>query len=289
MRTTPWTRAVVLLLALPVAAAAQPDQIAALAPRCPTGAVARVDTSDVIVGVWPSATWKDRKYDAAQQQRIRYYADAIRQHFTPPASLGELPVLSERLADRKTRDDGSRSVIEGRLALIVKPDGRVDKLAWERVPLSVPLANAITQAAMAADASGDFDGIPRGRNALDTLSVTIDSRTGDLPPGAAALMRARVIGYVVDRLPTRLEQMTPEYPAQAKANFAGNKATVQFIIGTDGRAVMSSFQVTRTDWADFEAPMREAIATGRYRPAESGGCAVPWLAWHPFEFKLRLD
>ncbi len=287
MRTTQWTRAAAVLLALPVAAAAQADQVSALAPQCPTGAVARVDTSEVLVGLWPSAAWKDEKYNAAQQRRIRYYADAIRLHFTTPASLGELPLLSERLADGKSRDDGSRSVIGGSLALIVRPDGRLDKLAWERVPLSVLLANAITQAAMVADSSGDFDGIPRERNALDTLSITIDSRTRDLPDGAVALMRARITGYVVDRLPARLAQVTPEYPAQAKANFAGNKATVQFIIGTDGRAVMSSFQVTRTDWADFEAPMRSAIASGTYRPAESGGCAVPWLASHPFEFKFR--
>jgi len=266
---------------------AQADQIPALAPQCPAGSAARVDTSVVTVGIVPSTEWKDAKYTDADRLRMRYYADGIRQHFVAPLTLGELPWLAEVDENDKKGDDGGRSTLSGRLALIVTPAGRVSTFAWESVPISVPLANAIASAAALADSSGDFDGIPRRRYARDTLSLTIRSWRQDTPAGAVALMRARVIGYVIERPAKLLKGQRPDYPENARKNFAENVSLLEYIVGSNGRAVMSSVQITRADWSDFEGVLRESIAESTYQPARSGGCAVPQLVSQTFDFRMR--
>jgi hypothetical protein len=271
---------------LSASALAQADQSPPLAPQCPAGSAARVDTSDVTVGIVPSTEWKDAKYNEADRQRMRFYADGIRRHFVAPLTLGELPWLAEVDQSDRKGDDGTRSSLGGRLALIVTPAGRVSTAAWESVPISVPLANAITGAATLADSSGDFDGIPRRKNASDTLSLTIRSWRQDAPAGAVALMRTQVIGYMIERPAMLLKRRRPQYPENARKKFVENVAMLEFIVGSNGRAVMSSFQITRIDWNDFEATLRQSVAESTYRPARSGGCTVPQLMSQAFEFRI---
>lgn len=284
MTTSRWAGALALLGALPMTMAAQADQLPALSPQCPAGAAPKVDSTAVTIGIWPSKKWRDESYDEAQRQRMQYYADGIRQHFVAPASLGELPVLGEGFE----KGGGiERSVLGGSVALIVTPEGRLSKIAWEQSPLSIPLANAITSAATAADSAGAFDGIPRRRNALDTLSLNIGAWTQRVPEKAAALLRARTAAYVVESDANLLRRVPPEYPENAKRNFAENVTVVTFIVGSDGKAHMPSFQAIRTDFRDFEAPIRTAVGEATYRPARSGGCAVPRLVSQQFDFRMH--
>jgi hypothetical protein len=286
MRTTLLGRALALLIALPGVATAQADQIPALAPQCDAGATPKLDTATVTVGLWPAERWKDNKYGDKQQLRMRYYADAIRQYFVAPPSLGELPLLGEETAG-KPNDEGMRSVIAAGLVLVVEPGGRTKTVAWGKRPLSDQLAAALAAAVTAADTAGAFDGIPRESRVNDTLLLTVGSRRGDLPAGGVPLLRARVEGYVVDRPPMTLKMATPEYPENARRNFAGNKGVLSVIIGSGGRAYMPSFHLTRTDFADFELPMRVAVAESSFEAAHSGGCRVPQLVQQPFEFHPR--
>lgn len=275
------------VVAIAAPSRAQSDQHPALTPQCPAGASPILDTATVTVGLWPAPKWKDKKYNDAQQLRMRYYADAIRRHFVAPASLGELPVLGEVEAKQRGTDDGSRSVVSAGLVLVVTPEGRAKTVAWERVPMSVSFAAALANAVRTADTSGAFDGIPREAEAGDTLLLTIGSRRGELPRGAQALLRAQVTGYVVERAPLVSTLPAPEFPENARRNWARNKGVVAFIVGTNGRAYMPSFQLTRNDWADFEPPIRSAIAAAEFVPARSGGCRVPQLGVQPFDFNLK--
>ena len=266
MTTSRWGGAVALLVALPMTVAARADQLPALSPQCPVGAAPKVDSTAVTIGIWPSKKWRDESYDDAQRQCMQHYADGIRQHFVAPASLGELPVLGEGI---EKGGGVERSVLGGALALIVTPEGRLSKIAWEQAPLSIPIA------ATAADSAGAFDGLPRRRNALDTLSLTIGAWTQNVPEKASALLRARTAAYVVESEAALLRRVPPEYPENAKRTFAENVTAVTFIVGSDGKAHMPSFQAIRTDFSDFEAPIRTAVGEATYRPARSGGCAVP--------------
>lgn len=181
-------------------------------------------------------------------------------------------------------DEGERSVVAGRIALIVKEDGRIARLAWEQIPLLQPLATAILRAALAADSAGAFDGIMREADANDTLSITIGSRRDTLPTGGASLLRARIASYLVDR-PTMMVRMGKlAYPENARRQRVSNDALVSFIMGSQDRPYMPSFQVTRTEWPDFEPALRGAIDESTMQSARSGKCRVPQLVQQAFRF-----
>jgi hypothetical protein len=79
----------------------------------------------------------------------------------------------------------------------------------------------------------------------------------------------------------------PEYPENARRNVADNKGVLAFLVGSGGSAYMPSFHLTRTDFADFEAPMRTAVAESMVAAARSGGRRVSQLVTQPFQCSVR--
>jgi hypothetical protein len=259
-----------------------------LRPICPTGRAPRVDTTQVIVALQPARAFLDSAYTDAQRQQISFYADAIARRFVPPETLGDVPTLVDLPAYYTDGDDdGSRSVLSGRLILVVKRNGKVKTLAWEYFPMAVPLARAVVAAAQAADSAGDFDGImrPQDKKTDDTLAIDVRSlREDETPP--FPLMRARLPGYRGETLAMLTKQGRLDYPYSASRERIGTKGEVRFVVGSDGQAVMSLTQVTRAGWRDFVAPMQKAVSTATYAPATSGGCAVP--AWVRQQFTYEI-
>lgn len=264
---------------------AQVPQVSPLLPGCPAGRTPLVDTTQVLVVLEPAKVFLDSAYTDAQRLQISFYADAIARHFVPPPTLGDIPTLVDLPAYYADgEDDGSRSVLGGRLVLIVKRNGRVT-LAWEYFPLATPLAQAVVRAAQVADSAGDFDGImrPEDKRTDDTLAIDVRSRL----EGDAAqfpLMRARVSGYRGETLAMVSKAGRLEYPSSAGRARVGTRGEVRFVVGTDGRAVAAYTQVTRAGWRDFVLPMTKAIAGTEFVPATSGGCKVPALARQRFSF-----
>lgn len=109
-------------------------------------------------------------------------------------------------------------------------------------------------------------------DANDTLLLTIGSRRAALPAGGVAPLRVAV------------KLANPEY---ARRNVADNKGVLAFIVGSGGSAYMPSFHLTRTDFADVEAPMRTAVAESMVAAARSGGRRVPQLVTQPFQCSVR--
>ena len=259
-----------------------------LQPVCPAGMSPRVDTTQVVVVLEPARAFLDSAYTSAQRQQIAFFADGIARHFVPPASLGDIPTLVDLPAYYVDgADDGSRSVLTGRLVLIIRRDGKLKNMAWEYVPLAQPLALAVVQAAQAADSAGDFDGIVRPDEQMpeDTLAIDIRSRL-EGQPVQFPLMRARLPGYRGETLASVLKWGRLEYPRTAWQQHVSTKGEVRFVVGTDGRAVPELIQVTRAGWRDFVMPMRKAIAQTSFTPATSGGCKVPALARQRFDFSI---
>ena len=258
-----------------------------LLPSCPVGRTPLIDTTQVIVVLEPAKAFLDSVYSDAQRLQISYYADAIARRFVPPASLGEIPTLVDLPAYYNDgEDDGSRSVLGGRLVLIVTRKGRVT-LAWEYYPLATPLAQAVVRAAQLADSAGDFEGImrPEEKSADDTLAIDVRSRLEGGSP-QFPLMRARVPGYRGETLAMVSKMGRLEYPQSAANQRVGTTGEVRFVVGTDGRAVAAYTQVTRAGWRDFVQPMRKAIFGTEFIPATSGGCKVPALARQRFSFTI---
>lgn len=259
-----------------------------LLAACPAGASPRIDTTQVLVAIDAATAWQDSSYTDAQRHQIRFYADAIARHFTPPATLGDIPVLVDLPAYYEDgADDGGRSALGGRLVLIVRRDGRLKMMAWEYAPLATPLALAVVQAAQQADSAGDFDGIMRANDAApeDTLALDIRSRL-EGEPAPFPLMRARLPGYRGETLVMLVKRGQLVYPTAAANQHVGTRGEVRFVVGTDGRAVPSLIQVTRAGYRDFVPPMRRAILGSTFQPATSGGCNVPALVRQRFSFTI---
>lgn len=257
-----------------------------LLPVCPVGMSPRVDTTQVLIVLEPAKTFLDSAYTDAQQQQIRFYAEGIARHFVPPVNLGDIPTLVDLPAYYSDGDDdGSRSVLSGRLVLIIRRNGKLKNMAWEYFPLARPLASAVAAAAQAADSAGDFDGIMRPIEGAseDTLAIDIRSRI-EGQPAPFPLMRARLPGYRGETLAMVVKRGMLEYPPAAARQRVGTQGEVRFVVGTDGRAVTTLTQVTRAGWRDFVLPMRKAIASTTFEPATSGGCKVPALARQRFNF-----
>ncbi len=266
---------------------AQALRVDPLLPSCPAGRTPMIDTTQVVVVLEPAKAFLDSAYSDAQRMQISYYADAIARRFVPPESLGEIPTLVDLPAYYADgEDDGSRSILAGRLVLIVTRKGRIT-LAWEYYPLASPLARAVVRAAQLADSAGDFEGImrPAEKSADDTLAIDVRSRLEGGTP-QFPLMRARVPGYRGETLAMVFKAGRLEYPESAGRQRVGTRGEVRFVVGTDGRAVAAYTQVTRAGWRDFIQPMRKAIIGTEFIPATSGGCKVPALARQRFSFTI---
>jgi hypothetical protein len=276
-------------LGLPVALAAQlrPDEERQFIPVCDSTHRPVVDSSRMLVALDAGTTWKDRAYTDAQRGTIRFYADAIRQHFRAPESLGNLPVVGQ-VRDSVTGAIERVDALSGSLLLVVKSDGSVTDVMWETVPFSVNIANAVFTAAEEARTAGDFLGMPRlrGGSADDTVIVALVT-VKDSAKAVVPLMRVAMNSYVVDSLAMVLKAKFPVYPRTALSYGADTKAMARWVIGSDGQPVASTVQITRTDWRDFVAPIRTSILTSRYIAARSGGCAVPFIVEQPYQFEIR--
>ncbi|MEP6780054.1 MAG: energy transducer TonB [Gemmatimonadaceae bacterium] len=78
----------------------------------------------------------------------------------------------------------------------------------------------------------------------------------------------------------------PVFPEMLKS--AGVEGTVlaQFIVDTTGRAEVASFKVLKSDHAQFELAVKNALPRMRFLPAEVGGKKVKQLVQQPFQFSL---
>ena len=279
-----------VLLAVVVSTGALAQAVAASpgAPLCPEGREPRVDTNAVTVVINAGSAWNRRVYSDDDRRRILFYADAIRQRFVTPATLGTVPLLFESGQQAWGGATSMHSAVGGKLVLVVKSNGRLREAFWQVLPLSRSFSAAVYMAAIAADTLHDFDGIPgpEGSRGDDTLVVQLRSVPYEPESGELPLMRASLMRYIAES-PVRLLKRGPlYYPTNAGESGVGNEGEMQVIIGSDGRAVMAASQITRLDWRDFVNSMRGAISKSIYQPAMSNGCAVPAVSIERFTFTV---
>jgi hypothetical protein len=258
------------------------------APICPDGRAPAVDSETVTVTVNPGTAWNRRQYTEAERTLILNYADAIRQRFVPPPSLGAVPILAEWPQMAWGGEPTRHSAVSGKLVLVVKPNGRLREAFWQVLPFSAPLASAFYKAAIAADTAHDFEGMPmtEPRAMDDTLVVQVRTTESPTEGKDLPLMRVRLATYVPEA-PTRvLKQGDFYYPMNAGDAGVANEGEMQVLVGSDGKAIMPASQITRIEWRDFISTMRRAVEGSVYQPATSNGCAVPSIIIQPFTFSI---
>ncbi|MES3034242.1 MAG: hypothetical protein V4813_09620 [Gemmatimonadota bacterium] len=268
---------------------AQAPATSPLQPVCADGATPKLQEAEYPVVLRAGTAWNRHEYSAEERTRILFHADAIRQHFTPPPSLGQVPVIAESWIPAWGGAPSLHSAVSAKLVLVMRPNGHVRTSIWQMAPFSLPLATAVMDAVAAADKAGDFEGIPRAGEARgdDTLVVQLRSVTAAPGSDELPLMRARLARYVADE-PARITKAGGiYYPDGADYSNVENKGEIIALVGSNGKAVMSGTQVSRIEWRDFINTMRGAVESTVYQPARSGGCAVPSLFVHNFDFSVR--
>jgi len=279
---------VIALCAIAQLARAQAPKADPLQPICPDGATPIVDSSVVPVVISPGTAWNRRIYTDAERQRILYYADAIRQHFVPPQSLGAVPLLVEANTRTWGGEPSLHSAVGGKLVLVVKSNGRLREAFWQVLPMSTSFARSLFAAAVVADTSHDFEGIPgaESQHGDDTLVVQTRITTSYRSQSDLPLMRANLAQYIPESGPQMIKKGGLYYPSNAQNIKAENDGEMQVIVGSTGRAIMTLSQITRIDYRDFVNTMRGAIESSVLQPARSGGCAVPSVMMYRFSFTI---
>lgn len=288
--------ALIVSLASAVGAQAGPSSTAAATtpvstgvPICPPGGAPEVDSGTYAVVLSPGTAWNRHQYTDAERTRILYHADAIRAHFTPPPTLGDLPTIGESLIAAWGGAPSAHSAVGGKLVMVMRPNGRLRTVFWQVIPFSRPLAIALNNAVLAADTSHAFEGMPPATDPSrdDTLVVQVRSLVKEPEATDLPLIRARLARYVItSRLAIRKEGGL-YYPSNAEYRQVENKGEMQVLVGSDGKAIMPATQVTRIEYRDFLSTMRRAIEGTVYEPARSGDCAIPAIMIHSFDFSIR--
>jgi hypothetical protein len=261
------------LIALPAAAQTPANPYA---PICPAGSRANVDSLDAYVTIGAGTAFNEHTYSPAARKNILFYADAIRQRFVPPSSLGAVPLLAEVPMTSWGGYESQHSAVGARLVIVVKGNGRLRDKYWQLAPQSRPLANALVAAVVAADTSHDFEGVPRALESDGDDTVVVQIRAVDRPgSNDLPMMRVRLATIVPDTPALRTKKGGLFYPSNAGNAGLEALAEVEYHVGADGKVIMPSVQFTRLNWRDFVRPVEGALRASEYAPASSGGCAIP--------------
>jgi len=282
--------AAALLLGAPLSLRGQaPPPGGGYAPNCASSSRPAIDSTPATVTISAGVAWNAHLFAPTERARMQFHADAIRQHFTPPASLGSLPLLAESPDGGWGGARTDHSAVAGKLVLVLKQNGRLREAFWQLLPGSASFAAAVFTAASAADVAGEFASIPRGdvRRTDDTVVVQVRSTVA--PPAAdeLPLMRVRVPRYVSKVPARRTSESSLFFPMHSDGGMVENEGEMVVVVGSDGRADMSRTQVTRIEAPNFLALMQRVVAAATYEPAVSGGCLVPSVVIE--RFKLTSD
>lgn len=133
-------------------------------------------------------------------------------------------------------------------------------------------------------------GLPPATSTIGTVSAEEFARSArdTTPPVSAGPASDEPFTEVMVERPVqaRSGNPAPRYPT-ILAN-AGVQGTVfaQFVVDTAGRVEPSSIRFLKSDHAQFERSVQDALLRSRYSPAEAGGRRVRQLVEQAFSFAL---
>src|SRR5262245_14036674 len=122
---------------------------------------------------------------------------------------------------------------------------------------------------------------------LDTISPL--PRAGDSPTadGVTRGLHLRLpIRRITQDVRPRAGNRAPRYPEDLRAAGIEGKTTFEFVIDGDGRADLTTVQVTSATATQFVKATLDALPNLRFEPLYVEGCRVPVLVQMPFVFTL---
>jgi protein TonB len=79
----------------------------------------------------------------------------------------------------------------------------------------------------------------------------------------------------------------PSYPESMRSAAKDGRVTAQFVVDTNGRVDVGTFQVLESTNESFTKSVREVLPQLRFFPAEEGGRRVKQLVQQDFRFAFR--
>ncbi|MBC8089978.1 MAG: TonB family protein [Phycisphaerae bacterium] len=149
-----------------------------------------------------------------------------------------------------------------------------------RVALFVGVAAAAVAVACSPRIATDLTGPnPRSQNAV---AAKLEAEKAS---GAPVYFEAKVERKAV----SAPGSPGPKYPADLRAAGVEGRVDAQFVVDTNGRAMVSSLKVLRSSHPSFTAAIEEALPSMRFLSAEINGRKVKQLIQMPMVFDLAND
>jgi TonB family protein len=93
--------------------------------------------------------------------------------------------------------------------------------------------------------------------------------------------------FQVDRTARIRESSSPAYPQRLLVMRVAGEVTVQFVVNEKGEADPNSIKVVKSTDTEFVAPVRRAVTSATYYPAEIEGRKVKQVVQMSFKFQPR--
>ena len=166
--------------------------------------------------------------------------------------------------------------------------GHVKKVAWEVLPDSREVTQALQSAVRRADSLGQFAGLsspPGSPKGTVRLGLTMTAAT--LPDQGWPLFRVRMPYIRIQTPADVLHQPTPVYPPAARKRGMEGDVTLQYVIDENGRVQAASIRVLEANYEDFVDAAVATIVASEYTPARVGVCPVKSLVQQQIRFRVR--
>jgi protein TonB len=121
------------------------------------------------------------------------------------------------------------------------------------------------------------------KSAIDLKHHRIDGPTG---PGNNMRIGTPDIAGIgnLDRAPRTMVQTTPRYPTALRTDGIDGEATVEFVVGTDGRVL--SAEAVRWTHREFAAAAVDAVLRWKFEPGTINGRKVRFRMAIPVQFSV---
>lgn len=218
-----------------------------------------------------------------------FAAQAIRDHFQPPASIS-LPLWSRIQppaggAARST--DVLGSGLHTEIVFHLTPEGRLSDSLIRAATQSVELNEALRAAVLRADSARALPAAPPGRS-WDGGRIVLRLASWETPrEDGVGLVRLTLPMILADTPVSVIDIPQPRYPVGGQRVGAGDVVDLLFVVGADGRAMPGSIQVVGGEFRQFAETAVSAVERGRFNPARVGGCAIPMQVAQRINYGIR--
>jgi protein TonB len=116
------------------------------------------------------------------------------------------------------------------------------------------------------------------------LPSTASAQTPVTQTASAASSGQTYLDFQVEQ-PVKIKNaVSPIYPDRLRQGGIEGQVIAQFIVDENGRALMESFKVLRSNDNAFSEAVKKAVSLSTYTPAELQGRKVRQLVQQPYKF-----